>query len=87
MGGRLSLTMHRASVGSWASPQNPRSRLQGVRPDETSPSYGLNTAANGADRRPCRRQHRPRAETSFAAKALVEDASAGAAVQKSPRRA
>jgi len=32
MGGRLSLTMHGASVGSWASPQNPRSRLQGTCP-------------------------------------------------------
>jgi len=31
-----------------------------MRPDYTGPSGGLDTAANGADRRPCRRRHRPR---------------------------
>jgi hypothetical protein len=50
MGGRLPLTMHGAWVGSWGIPQNPRSRLQGARPDKTAPSPGLDTAANGADR-------------------------------------
>jgi hypothetical protein len=54
MGGRLPLTMHGAWVGSWGIPQNPRSRLQGARPDETTPSPGLDTAADGADRGPCR---------------------------------
>ena len=89
MGGRLPLTMHGAWVGSWGIPQNPRSRLQGARPDETTPSPGLDTTANGADRRPCRRRHPAllRAETSFAAKALAAGASACAALQKSPRRA
>ena len=54
MGGRLSLTMHGASVGSWgrlvpgAIPQNPGSSLPGMRPGETGPSAELDTAANGA---------------------------------------
>jgi|GraSoiStandDraft_14_1057315.scaffolds.fasta_scaffold55595_3 hypothetical protein len=41
MGGRLPLTMHGARVGSWGIPQNPRSRLQGTRPDESTPDHSL----------------------------------------------
>ena len=41
MGGRLPLTMHGAWVGSWGIRQNPRSRLQGARPDETTPPPGV----------------------------------------------
>ena len=88
MGGRLPLTMHGAWVGSWGIPQNPRSRLQGARPDETTPSPGLDTATDGADRTSLSAPAPAplRAETSFAAKALATDASACAALQKSQRR-
>ena len=49
MGGRLSLTMHGASVGSWGNPAKPRIKPAGhERPGETSPSAELDTAANGA---------------------------------------
>ena len=59
MGGRLPLTMHGAWVGSRGIPQNPRSRLQGTRPDESTPDYSFAWVGHGAGRRPCRRRHLP----------------------------
>ena len=89
MGGRLSLTMHGASVGSWGNPAKPQIKAAGreARRDHSFAWVGQR-----------RKRRRPtslsppvpvplRAETSFVAKALAEDESACAAVQKSQRRA
>jgi hypothetical protein len=89
MGGRLPLTMHGAWVGSWGIPQNPRSRLQGTRPDE---SYPFAWVGHRRKRRRPTSLSAPapallRAETSFAAKALASDARTCAVLQKSQRRA
>ena len=92
MGGRLPLTMHGAWVGSRGIPQNPRSRLQGTRPDESTPDYSFAWVGHRRKRRRPTSLSAPapallRAETSFAAKALAAGASACAGLQKSQRRA
>jgi len=92
MGGRLPLTMHGAWVGSWGIPQNPRSRLQGTRPDESTPDHSFAWVGHRRKRRRPTSLSAPAPapaprRTSFAAKALAAGAGACAALQKSQRRA
>ena len=87
MGGRLYLTMHGASVGSWGIPRNAKSRK--LRDRGRDQSLGLDMGRERrADRRACPFwQLSPLgAETSFSANALAVSGSSAAVLQKSQRR-
>ena len=90
MGGRLSLTMHGALgwfLGNHAKPQIKAAGREARR--DYSFAWVGHRRKRRAGRPPCPRRHPAplRAETSFAAKALAEETSACAALQKSQRRA
>ena len=89
MGGRLSLTMHGASVSSWGNPAKPRIKAAG---HEARPDYSCGWIGHRRERRRPTSQSAQapaplRVESSFAAKALAAGEIAGAALQKSQRRA